>query len=427
MAIITYPLNGIEYNAENAETYLCTRTSGVYSSDNHFKATVTGTREVTISKGLAWIQNTDHSGKSVYNDSPVKISIPVADGALPRIDRIVLRFDKAANASTIVLKQGTAKTSPQAPDVSRTEILYELGLCTVSVPASSVSINVGDVTSTLLDESVCGLMRDGVTGLPSQQMFDQFTQKTNDSINSANSNFESAKSKFETESSTLLQNKESAFDSSISEFESEAESLLTSKGSDADSLLQTKGQALDKAKTDFETESSKMLEQAASDLANSKNSYNTWFEDLQSSLGESAAMLGAVPLTRKVNGLQLDKDIALNAGDMGAVPLTRTVNGLPLSQDIDVPISVDCDATIPHTGWSLDSSGFQTVEVACVGLFDTDHPIIDVALTGSKDADEAILNDWALVSMIKVDIDKFKVYATEVPSGDIPIHIKVVY
>lgn len=175
MAIITYPLNGIDYDAENAETYLCTRTSGVYSADGNFQASVTGDRQVSISAGLAWIQNTKFAGKSVCNTESVAVEIPLADGTRPRIDRIVLRFDKAANASSIVLKQGTPSSAPAAPTVERTELVYELGLCTVQVPAASTIVSVGNVTSTLLDESVCGLMRDGVTGIPTEQLQEQVT------------------------------------------------------------------------------------------------------------------------------------------------------------------------------------------------------------------------------------------------------------
>ena len=170
MAIVTYPLNGIDFSAEDAETYLCTRTSGVFSSDNDFRASVTGNRQVTISPGLAWIKNSEVSGKSVCNTEPVPVEIPVADGTRPRIDRIVLRFDKAKNESSIVLKQGIPSSAPAAKEVERTELVYELGLCTVYIKASSTIINNGDVTSTLLDESVCGLMRDGVTGIPTAQL-----------------------------------------------------------------------------------------------------------------------------------------------------------------------------------------------------------------------------------------------------------------
>lgn len=170
MAIVTYPLNGIDFSAEDAETYLCTRTSGVFSSDSDFKASVTGERQVTISPGLAWIKNSNFSGKSVCNTEPVPVEIPLADGTRPRIDRIVLRFDKARNESSIVLKRGTPSNTPAAKDVERTELIYELGLCTVYVKASSTIVDYGDITSTLLDESVCGLMRDGVTGIPTSQL-----------------------------------------------------------------------------------------------------------------------------------------------------------------------------------------------------------------------------------------------------------------
>ena len=51
MSIITYPLDIIEYEAKDAETYLCSRTSGVFASTGHFDASITGAREVRISRG----------------------------------------------------------------------------------------------------------------------------------------------------------------------------------------------------------------------------------------------------------------------------------------------------------------------------------------------------------------------------------------
>lgn len=180
MAIVTYPLNGIDFSAEDAETYLCTRTSGVFSADGNFKASVTGDRQVTIAPGLAWIKNAEFSGKSICNTEPVPVEIPLADGTRPRIDRIVLRFDKARNESSIVLKQGTPSRTPAAKEVERTELTYELGLCTVYIKAASTIISNGDVTSTLLDESVCGLMRDSVTGIPTSQLQEQVYDLIND-------------------------------------------------------------------------------------------------------------------------------------------------------------------------------------------------------------------------------------------------------
>lgn len=170
MAIVTYPLNGITYNAEDAETYLSTRISGIYAADDCFDLSITADRTVTIGPGLAWVRNTRFAGKSICNREVLELTIPMADSSRPRTDRIVLRYDKASNKSELTVKTGTPGSAAAAPDVVQTELVYELGLYTVSVAAGSTVVKAADVTDTRLNEQVCGLMRDGVTGLPTAQI-----------------------------------------------------------------------------------------------------------------------------------------------------------------------------------------------------------------------------------------------------------------
>mgnify|MGYP003306982991 CR=1 FL=1 len=85
MAIVTYPLNGVEYTAENAETYFCTRTSGVYAAEDNFVLSIVGAFEVSIGAGLAWIKDGTFSGKSVVSTEEVAIQVPIADGVLFKI------------------------------------------------------------------------------------------------------------------------------------------------------------------------------------------------------------------------------------------------------------------------------------------------------------------------------------------------------
>ena len=171
MAIVTYPLNGITYNAEDAETYLSTRISGIYAADDCFDLSITADRTVTIGPGLAWVRNTRFAGKSICNREALALAIPMADSSKPRTDRIVLRYDKAENKSELAVKTGTPGSAAAAPDVVQTELVYELGLYTVSVAAGSTVIKAADVTDTRLNEQVCGLMRDGVTGVPTQTIY----------------------------------------------------------------------------------------------------------------------------------------------------------------------------------------------------------------------------------------------------------------
>lgn len=165
MSIITYPLNGITYHAEDAEQYLCTRTSGIFGADS-FGFEITDDMEVTIGKGQAWINNDEFKGKSVTVTEAEAITIPTANATLPRIDRIVLEFSTAINGSVIKLVQGTAAAEPVAPAIVQTATQYQLGLYTVRVNAAVTEMQDRFITDTRLDESVCGIMRDPVDKLP---------------------------------------------------------------------------------------------------------------------------------------------------------------------------------------------------------------------------------------------------------------------
>ena len=174
MNIITYPLNGITYDAEDVGTYLCTRTSGVYAKDTNYAVSITGARELTVAPGLAWINYEDFKGVSVCSREAVTLDVPAADTTLPRVDRIVLQFDVDANASAVKLKPGTPSAAPEPPAIQQNHRQYELGLATLTVPAGTASITAANLTDTRTDEDVCGIMRDGATGIPTAQLLEQW-------------------------------------------------------------------------------------------------------------------------------------------------------------------------------------------------------------------------------------------------------------
>lgn len=174
MSIITYPLDGVTYSAEDVATYLCTRTSGVYAKNSNFAASITGTRQVTIAPGLAWMNYDDFKGVSVCSREDTVLTVPDADNTLNRVDRIVLQFDAASNITAIRLKTGTPAVAAQPPAILQNHSQYELGLCTISVPAGSAAISAADVTDTRADEDICGVMRDGVTSIPTAQLIAQW-------------------------------------------------------------------------------------------------------------------------------------------------------------------------------------------------------------------------------------------------------------
>ena len=165
--IITYPENGITYDADDASGYLATRLSGVYSAEEDFSVTAQGGLSVQVSAGQAWVRPARFKGRSIIMEQPETLTLTAADAVRSRIDRVVLRYDAAAKKTRLQVLDGTPDSAaPAAPEISRTELVYDLCLAEIRRPAGSTSVTTADITDTRADETVCGVMRDGVNGIP---------------------------------------------------------------------------------------------------------------------------------------------------------------------------------------------------------------------------------------------------------------------
>ena len=163
--LITYPLNDVDYSAEDAGLFHCTRKSGVWYQDS-FPIEVSGAdNTIFIGKGLAWFSNTEFWGKVAAQKTKVSLDLEYADTVYDRIDVIALQFDANKNATNLIVKKGEAKTNPTIPSISRTEAVYELYLYAITRPAASLTVTSENVRDLRLDDAYCGLMADSVTSL----------------------------------------------------------------------------------------------------------------------------------------------------------------------------------------------------------------------------------------------------------------------
>ena len=175
MEIVTYPLDGYRYDAADAAGYFSTRQSGVYSAAEDFAVTVDGSTSVTVSAGRAWMHPDRWTGYSIICRENQTVKLPAADGTRTRIDRIVLRYDAAARKTSLLVLEGTPdSSSPAAPAITRTALVYDLCLAEIRRTAGSTAVTSADITDTRTDEDVCGIMRDGVTGIPTAQLLEQW-------------------------------------------------------------------------------------------------------------------------------------------------------------------------------------------------------------------------------------------------------------
>ena len=168
--IVLYPANGFDFDAADVAAYLAGLTSGVFSGAEDFPVTAAGGLTVTVGAGRGWVHPSRFTGYSITKREADTLALPLADPSLPRIDRIVMRYDAGARAASLQVLQGTASSTPTAPAISRTELIYDLCLAEITRPAGSTSINTGQITDTRLDEALCGIVRDGVTGIPTDEL-----------------------------------------------------------------------------------------------------------------------------------------------------------------------------------------------------------------------------------------------------------------
>ena len=168
--IVLYPANGFDFDAADVAAYLAGRTSGVFNSAEDFPVTAAGGLTVTVGAGRGWVHPSRFTGYSITKREADTLTMPLADPSLPRIDRIVMRYDAGARAASLQVLQGTASSTPTAPAISRTELIYDLCLAEITRPAGSTSITTGQITDTRLDEALCGIVRDGVTGIPTDEL-----------------------------------------------------------------------------------------------------------------------------------------------------------------------------------------------------------------------------------------------------------------
>lgn len=222
--IVLYPANGFDFDAADVAAYLAGLTSGVFSGDEDFPVTAAGGLKVTVGAGRGWVHPSRFTGYSITKREADTLALPLADPSLPRIDRIVMRYDAGARAASLQVLQGTASGTPTAPAISRTELIYDLCLAEITRPAGSTSITTGQITDTRLDEALCGIVRDSVTGIPTDELLAAAKERINALEEKATSSAAAAKDSAEAAKSS--ETKSAASEKNAKDSETNAQRAL---------------------------------------------------------------------------------------------------------------------------------------------------------------------------------------------------------
>lgn len=161
------------YSAERfAEYFASFIANGVFpnpATNLQVVANVPGNMAILVKSGLGWI-----NGYYCNNDGDYPLTLSPANGTLPRVDAVVLRWSRSNRSMSLEVKTGVATSSPSAPPLERSADNYELMLASISVVAGATSISQASITDKRPDSTVCGWVKGVVDQIDTTDLFAQY-------------------------------------------------------------------------------------------------------------------------------------------------------------------------------------------------------------------------------------------------------------
>ena len=394
--IVLYPANGFDFDAADVAAYLAARASGVFSSAEDFPVTAAGGLKVTVGAGRGWVHPSRFTGYSITKREADTLTMPLADPSLPRIDRIVMRYDAGARAASLHVLQGTASSTPTAPAISRTELIYDLCLAEITRPAGSTNITTGQITDTRLDEALCGIVRDDVTGIPTEELIASARERIN--------------ALEETASAAAKEADASKTAAARSEANSEAykEAAATSESNAAGSASASAGSAAAAARSKSAAAGSATA--AAGSASEAAGSAGSAKQD-----ADRAAEAANNAANAATDALKKAKDAGDFKGDKGDTGPQGPSGTIIRAYDITLPAAdwaETSDDEAKAAGWSYQCDA--TVSGCTAEL----EPSATISISSVPDAQKA-----GLGTICRTGAGYCRFYATTVPSADIHLRL----
>lgn len=394
--IVLYPANGYDFDAADVAAYLAGLTSGVFSSAEDFPVTAAGGLKVTVGAGRGWVHPSRFTGYSITKREADTLTMPLADPSLPRIDCIVMRYDAGARAASLQVLQGTASSTPTAPAISRTELIYDLCLAEITRPAGSTNITTGQITDTRLDEALCGIVRDGVTGIPTEELIASARERIN--------------ALEETASAAAKEANASKTAAAQSEANAKAykEAAATSEHNAADSASASAGSAAAAARS--ESAAAGSATEAAGSASEAAGSAGSAKQD-----ADRATEAANNAANAATDALKKAKDAGDFKGDKGDTGPQGPSGTIIRAYDITLPVAgwaETSDAETKAAGWSYQCDA--TVSGCTAEL----EPSATISVSSVPDAQKA-----GLGTICRTGAGYCRFYAATVPSADIHLRL----
>ena len=126
---------------------------------------------IKVQAGDAWIE-----GHKVQNTEDYTLTIDASDPIFSRIDRVVIFTDSSdsVRAGGIRVIKGTPAASPVAPELTRTDDIYELCLAEITVQPNATALTLADIKDTRPDSDICGWVAGLIQQVDTETLYNQW-------------------------------------------------------------------------------------------------------------------------------------------------------------------------------------------------------------------------------------------------------------
>ena len=163
-------MTGRLHRKEYRNLFLKYFTEGVFPnpSDN-FQIVENSTQGALVKKGYANVR-----GVLIELKQDTPIIFEQAD-SLDRIDRVVLRHDdtKSVRYADVVILKGSPSNSPQAPNITRDETIWDIVLADVRIRKNSSNVTQAQITDRRLDSELCGIVAGTIKEVDTTTLYNQ--------------------------------------------------------------------------------------------------------------------------------------------------------------------------------------------------------------------------------------------------------------
>lgn len=159
------------YKAEDWAWYFATFIgNGIFPKPSDgLQVTAYNKMEIKVNIGYAFI-----NGYAFRNPVRTSVTLEMADGALNRIDRLVVRWDKALRDTYLDVLKGVPSAKPTAAAVTRNTEIWELAIADIYVGKGVTRIQTKDITDQRFNSAVCGIVAGTIKEIDASVITKQF-------------------------------------------------------------------------------------------------------------------------------------------------------------------------------------------------------------------------------------------------------------